>query len=153
MRGIRCLVSLSVLGAALLCCGGTAVAQPWQGCTITTTSVSFGTYDVFNTVSLPSTGTISYRCFWWESIQVTLSKGLYAPGNNPRQLASGANLLSYNLYLDAAHTQIWGDPNPNHYDNSGWFISGSVTIYGLIPAGQDVAAGIYSDNITATINF
>jgi spore coat protein U-like protein len=153
MRGVRWVVSLAVLGAALSFCEPVAVAQAFLGCTISTTSVSFGTYDVFNAVSLPSTGTISYRCFWWNSIQVTLSKGLYAPNNNPRQMASGANRLNYNLYLDAAHTQIWGDPNPNHYDNSGWFLTGSVTIYGLIPAGQDVAAGIYSDNITATINF
>ena len=140
MRGVRWVVSLAVLGAALSFCEPVAVAQAFLGCTISTTSVSFGTYDVFNAVSLPS-------------IQVTLSKGLYAPNNNPRQMASGANRLNYNLYLDAAHTQIWGDPNPNHYDNSGWFLTGSVTIYGLIPAGQDVAAGIYSDNITATINF
>jgi spore coat protein U-like protein len=29
----------------------------------------------------------------------------------------------------------------------------SVTVYGQIPAGQDVSAGTFSDTISATINF
>jgi spore coat protein U-like protein len=29
----------------------------------------------------------------------------------------------------------------------------SITIYGSIPALQDVAPGVYTDDVTATINF
>lgn len=152
MRSIRWF-SLSVLLAALLVNGREAAAQPWVSCSISTTSMSFGMYDVFSGASLPTTGAIFYSCNWHARIQVTLSRGGYAPNNNPRQMANGDSRLDYNLYLDAAHTLIWGDPSPNHYNRSGWFISGSLTVYGLIPAGQDVPAGIYSDSVTATVNF
>ena len=125
-----------------------------QNCSVTTTSISFGVYDVFDTVPLASTGSLTIRCFWAPTVAVWLGKG-NAPTNNPRQMASGANRLSYNLYLDAAHTAIWGDPSPNHYDTGlvWWRSPATVTIYGLVPAGQDVPAGTYLDTVSVTINF
>ena len=65
--------------------------------------------------------------------------------------------LNYTLYLDAAATQIWGNGTggsqrvgplvpPNNQ-------SVNVTIFGKIPAGQDVTVGSYTDTIIATINF
>jgi len=43
-------------------------------------------------------------------------------------------------------TQIRSD---KVFKNKAW----TVTIYGRIPAGQDVSAGSYSDTLTLTINF
>ncbi len=65
--------------------------------------------------------------------------------------------LNYNLYLDAARTTIWGDgtggtqvySNANPPNNT----NVTVTIYGRIPASQDVSAGSYTNTVTATINF
>lgn len=153
MKGARWLVSLFVLGAALVAGGGAASAQ---SCTITATAMSLGSYNVFSSTDLPSTSTINYSCAFRFSntITVYLSKGS-APSNNPRQMVSGANRLNYNLYMDAAHTQVWGDPSPNSYSRfvSSGARSATLTVYGLIPALQDVAAGYYLDNVTATINF
>ena len=151
MRGVRWLVSLAVLGGALLLAERPASAQ-WY--TFATTSVSFGSYDVFSTVPLASTGTVTYRCWFASSMVVWLGKG-NAPTNNPRQLSSGTGHLDYNLYLDAAHTLIWGDPNPNHYDGGQvfWWQAQTVTVYGLIPAGQDATAGTYSDTVVVTFQF
>ena len=152
MSGIRWLVSLCVLGAALVIGGRLASAQT---CTITTTPVSFGIYDVFSAAPLASTGSVNYQCMWLvHQRTVYLSKGS-APSNNPRQMISGANRLNYNLYLDAGHTQIWGDPNPYSFADTGWdfFPNVTLTIYGLIPAGQDVPTGSYTDAIIATVNF
>jgi spore coat protein U-like protein len=96
---------------------------------------------------------VTYWCSWAWTVSVYLSKGI-AGSNNPRQMANGANRLSYNLYLDAAHTRIWGDPSPNYYTANGVWMSGAtLTVYGLVPALQDVATGSYSDSVTATINF
>jgi spore coat protein U-like protein len=152
MRGARWLVILTILGGALIASERPAWAQ-W--CGFSATSVSFGSYDVFSPVPLASTGTVSYRCLLPQGMTIWLGKGLNAPNNNPRQMASGMDRLNYNLYLDPGHTQIWGDPNPNHYDDGtrGVWVNTTVNVYGLIPAGQDVPAGNYTDSVTVTFNF
>jgi len=151
MRGMRWLVSLSVLGVALVVGELSASADT---CWVSTTPVAFGNYNAVSTTDLATTGSVHYWCLGPGTITVYLSKGI-AGNNNPRQMAFGANRLNYNLYLDASHTQVWGDPTPYCYrtiDPNLW-ADVTVTIYGLIPQGQDVAAGNYTDNITATINF
>jgi spore coat protein U-like protein len=157
MRGLRWLVTLVVLGGALIVAERPASAQ-W--CSFGTTSVSFGAYDVFSTVPLASTGSVTYRCRNMSStpqpITVWLGKGR-SPTNNPRQMSSGVGTLNYNLYLDAAHTLIWGDPNPGDFDGTipawSWGTTRTVTVYGLVPAGQDVPAGTYTDTVVVTFQF
>jgi len=151
MKGKRPLLALTVLLGALLAGQGTARAQ---FCSVSTTPVSFGIYDVFSPTPLASTGTVSYRCLLALGMTIWLSKG-GAPTNDPRRMSNGSDDLKYNLYLDPAHTLIWGDPNPNAYD-AGWpglWTLHTVTIYGLIPAEQDVVAGTYTDTIVVTFQF
>jgi spore coat protein U-like protein len=127
-------------------------------CSITTVSnVAFGTYDVFSNSPVDSTGIIRIYCNGGaRSVTVDLSKG-NAPTYSPRYMLKAAEQLNYNLYLDAARTIIWGDatggtshygpvdpPNKTNVD---------LTIYGRIPAGQDLSVGSYADTITATVNF
>ena len=152
MRGIRWLVSLSVLGAALVVGGRSASAA---ACWVSTTPVAFGSYNAVSGTALASTGTVHYWCSGNVGTRsVYLSRGL-APSNNPRQMAHGTDRLNYNLYMDAAHSQIWGDPTPYSYrvTTSANNPDVNLIIYGLIPVGQDVPAGSYADNITVTINF
>jgi spore coat protein U-like protein len=67
----------------------------------------------------------------------------------------GAERLLYNLYLDAARTIVWGDGTGG--SQTGPMVTtrgagGTTTAYvfGRIPAGQDVAAGVYGDTIRVT---
>ena len=93
MRSMRWLLALLVLGAAWTSGERLASAQwGWGSCTITTNPVNFGTYDVFSSTDLPSTGTVRYQCtgLRWSYVTVYLSKGS-APNNNPRQMAKGAD--------------------------------------------------------------
>ncbi len=152
MRFRRWLVALVVFVAACLLGAGRSQAQ-W-GCTISTTPISFGSYNVFNSVATASTGSVSYWCTWAWTISIYLGKGLAGTNLPSRQMANRADRLSYNLYLDAAHTRVWGDPSPSAYSANFVFFSGAtLTVYGSIPAQQDVAIGSYSDNVTAMINF
>ncbi len=151
MSVARWLFCSCVVAGALLAAERPASAQY---CSVSTTAVSFGIYDVFGTVPLASTGSVTIRCLFSPGVEVWLSKGVNAPTNLPRQLASGGDRLDYNLYIDAARTAVWGDPNPNHYHTGPllwWPVT--LTIYGQIPAGQDVPAGTYTDAVTVTINF
>lgn len=128
-----------------------------QSCTISATSVNFGTYNVFNGSDVDSTGTVTYRCNGAaHNITVGLTQG--ASGTfNPREMQKGAEGLSYNLFLDASRTSVWGDGtsgtsmysigNPPNNTNV------NLTVYGRVQAGQDVSAGSFSDTVTAVINF
>jgi spore coat protein U-like protein len=127
-------------------------------CTISVTGVSFGTYNVFNISSLQSTGGVTFRCgagVKTDPIVIHLSTG-QSSTYNPRALAMGGESLAYNLYVDAARTAIWGDGTNGTsdvtmpLDKNIWI---SLTIYADIPAAQDVAAGAYTDSVTATVNF
>jgi spore coat protein U-like protein len=112
---------------------------------------------VFNGTNLDSTGRITYRCnATAANITIGLTKGLSSTFN-PRLMSKGAEVLGYNLYRNAARTNIWGDgtsgtavytrANPPNNSNV------NVTVYGRVPAGQDVSAGTFSDTVTAVINF
>jgi len=156
MRGVRWLVSLSVLGAILTVGGSSAWAQTTKTCTITVTPVSFGIYNVFSTLPLYSTGSVTYNCgAQVTSITIWMSKGLGAT-NNPRQMVSGANYLNYYLCQDANCNTLWGDQAyPTDYGPVAPITKQNVTltIYGKIPAGQDVPTGTYTDTILVEIDF
>ncbi|MFI5197152.1 MAG: spore coat U domain-containing protein [Thermoanaerobaculia bacterium] len=122
------------------------------------TGVNFGPYDVLGASAVKSTGTITYSCtnVGTRSVMViNLSTGTSGTFAN-RTLRSGANILNYNLYSTAANTQVWGDGNGTTYQYS---IdptdknAHTLTVYGTIPAGQDVGVGSYTDTITITMNF
>jgi spore coat protein U-like protein len=126
-------------------------------CTISATSVNFGNYNVFNGTALDSTGTITYRCnSAAANITIGLTKGL-STTYNPRRMSKGVEVLAYNLYRNAARTNIWGDgtggsaiysrADPPNNSNV------NLTVYGRVPAGQDVSAGVFGDTVTAVINF
>lgn len=126
-------------------------------CTISASGVSFGAYDVFSVTSTNSTGSVLYDCAPQDNnIRISLStgsSGTYAL----RTLRNGTEQLGYNLFMDAALSQIWGDGT----GGSGVYVRKNppnktnilVTIYGRIPALQDVRAGGYSDSIVVTVDF
>jgi spore coat protein U-like protein len=148
------------LGALMLLLGSGSAQAQFGNCSITTTPVAFGGYDVFDSLPLDSTGNIHITCFGWlRAASVWLSKG-NGPSTLERrlvnpQVTSGRNWLTYNLYMDAGHTQIWGDPNPYSFNTTVrfFFMDVSLDIYGRIDSEQDVQAGTYTDAILVSINF
>ncbi len=143
--------------AAALAAGLLAADPAAAACTVSATPVAFGTYDVFATTPVDSTGSVTYRCQARDrNITITLDAG--GGGSfSARRMSGAGDTLRYNLYLDAARTTVFGDGTggtalyrdqnpPNNRDVT-------VPIYGRIPAGQDVGAGLYSDVVTVTINF
>ena len=122
-----------------------------------TVGVNFGAYDEFNPTPTDSTGSLTYTCISvLATITIDLSRG-DGPTYFPRQMHTGPHTLSYNLYLDAARVAVWGDGTggSSHYGPvvPPLVSPVTVTVYGRIPAGQNVSVGAYTDTITATINF
>jgi spore coat protein U-like protein len=152
----RAVLALALAAGVWLASPQRASAQGLFSCTISVTGVNFGPYDVFGASPVDSTGNVRYRCgILAFNITITLSRG-QSPTFSPRTMVSGSEQLGYNLYLDAAHTVIWGDGSGGTQQYS--IVNppnGNVNlpIYGRIPPGQDVRAGAYNDTIVATINF
>jgi spore coat protein U-like protein len=92
---------------------------------------------------------------------VALSTGSSGSYMN-RTLRSGLNTLNYNLFIDAALSQVWGVNGGATAARSGamnlFFFAptaqSDLTIYGSIPAGQyNVAPGSYNDTIIVTVTY
>ncbi len=114
-------------------------------------SVLFGTYDTFSALHIESTGSVEVVCVLTTAYTIALS-----PGNGsyaPRVMKSGVHSLTYNLYTDATRTTIWGDGTGGTGVVSGNAIIANHTIYGRVPAGQNVNVGSYSDSLIVTITF
>jgi len=145
----RTLAVASVLAGALL----TATPARAASCSLVVWPIAFGTYNVFATAPTDTDASVSFNCTASVSIIITLSAGNASSlvrcntGCSPTQ-------LSYNLYLDAARTVIWGDQShwsvySNAHPPAGTWVY--VQAYGRIPAGQDVAAGSYTDSVVVTV--
>ena len=145
---------LAALVVVLAVCVSPAEAAK---CSVASTSVIFGPYNVFSSAPVDSIGTIVYNCSGGaRNLQIAISRG-QSDTFNARTLKKGLEALEYNLFLDASRTIIWGDGNgasevylepspPNRADVS-------VPVYGRIPQFQDISVGSYADNVTVTINF
>ena len=91
------------------------------------------------------------------SYTIQLSKGTsstYAP----RVLTNGGSTLAYNLYTSNARNQVWGDGTGGSQTVTSNFIAllsldQTTTVYGRIPAGQNVPPGSYSDTVLVTVIF
>ncbi len=125
-------------------------------CTVSTTAVNFGSYNVFDPTPTDSTGTIVYRCnSSVDTIWITISRG--GASFLPRRMTKGSDQLTYNLYMNASRTIVWGDFSGGtlaYYDNNAPNNKNvELTVYGRVTAQQDVSAGSYRDTVTVTVNY
>jgi spore coat protein U-like protein len=142
-----------------------AQAVTTVNCTVTAGGVAFGIYNPLNAVSDASTGTLRVTCTGTGTgsatvtLNLTLNTGMSGTFST-RKMFSGVNALNYNLYWSAAYTQIMGDGTGGSFAGTATFVvpaGGSNfatgTVYGLVPATQDVVPGGYSDVITVTVTY
>ena len=158
--------ALPILALLAVCAVLPAQAAVTVNCTASASSIAFGTYNPLNAVNATSTGTLRVTCNGSGSgstsvtVGVTLSTGLsgtYAA----RKMFSGANSLNYNIYWSTAYSQVMGDGSGGSFAGSAGpftvFAGGSNTatgtMYGRVPALQDVAAGNYVDTILVTVTY
>lgn len=133
-------------------------------CSLASENLAFGTYDVFGSASLDSSATLVVTCHRAGgapnsaldiAIGPSASSGTIA--SRRLQTAGGVDYLGYNLFRDVTRTAVWG--NTSAVDTLVQTISVpnngsaqvSATIFGRIPAGQDVRMGIYLDSVTITV--
>lgn len=127
-------------------------------CNISTLPINFGNYDVFSTVPLDSTTTLTVSCDQRVRVEMAISTSTHSGGFDPRQMKhlTGSDLLNYNLYTRANRSRIWGDGSGNTRTlrrrvrpNRPW----NATVYGRITATQDISVGQYNDSLVVTVIF
>jgi spore coat protein U-like protein len=140
-------------------------------CSPTSTTINFGAYDVLNGSPLDGAGSFSLSCRLDRSrnssTRVTYTARLATAPTRRLAPPAGGDRLGYDVYVDSARTQPWGDGAAGTF-----VIAGSVTVpargsatdgprnyYGRIaPGGQDVSAAspgppptAYRQTLTITV--
>jgi|SRR5579883_268704 len=119
-----------------------------------TTNVAFGSV-ASTATAVPATGTLTVNCTSATPYTVALDNGLHGGAGPVRAMQSGSNTVSYQLYQDSAHSQVWGSTtgsSGNVYAGTGNGTAQSLTVYGLVSSANS-PAGSYSDTVTATVTY
>jgi len=132
-----------------------------QDCRIDSVStLDFGT--VFQTLNqnVDNTATINVLCNGnanspgsANAYTVTLGYGNQPNGQQRRMTGPNGGLLNYNLYLDSARTQAWGNTAQTGYQGTSNGQSQSITVYGRVPAQPVPGAGVYTDTVIVTMTY
>jgi spore coat protein U-like protein len=130
-------------------------------CTISATDLDFGSYDPVaanKTAPQDVNTTVTVLCTKGSTgVTVGLNTGAHPAAGN-RFMSNGTDTLQYELYSDSAGGTVWGNSGGGlvtwpAFGPIGGGTGVSHTVFGRIPAGQDVSVGNYTDTITATVNF
>ncbi len=133
-------------------------------CTVSTTGLQFGQYRPLSSTNHERTGTIQVQCSLLGlvgllvSYEISFNTGGSGTYTN-RRLLGPVNTLNYNLYKDASRTIILGNGTGGTQTiTDGYLLSltpltRTYTIYGRIPANQNVRTGSYSDSILVTVTY
>jgi spore coat protein U-like protein len=126
------------------------------GCRVSTTSINFGNYDVFNNSNTTGTGSITLSCNEKTDVTIAIGHSSNSGGFYPRMMdhALLADTLDYNIYTDYGMNEVWGDnSNGTKIVRLKKVINQSVTIYGKIVPLQNVSVGSYSEHLFVTVEY
>ena len=135
-------------------------------CTISSTNLSFGTYDgIFAHASqhLTETATVTTNCTAGSIVVITMGGGVYPAWRRPRGIIrsmknEGSNsYLKYDIYADAGHTFQWNYDQVRMSSVTGAVGNGApqeMTIYGKVFKNQgDAETGSYTDTVNIGVNY
>jgi spore coat protein U-like protein len=128
-------------------------------------SLGFGPYDFFAMAPNDSLVNITVSCTrdagpQHMTLVMGVDQGMNGTSVTARRLlhtGGSGDTLGYGLYRDVGRTSVWGTTEnvntvstivsvPNNGTATAMF-----TIFGRLPAGQDVSAGTYSDTVGVTL--
>jgi spore coat protein U-like protein len=146
------LLVLKVAPAQALLCG--SVLDPMS---VTGSTLAFGNYTGASAVNFSST--LQINCAIPIDVLPVFTLGISAGASGTatqRYMNASGQHLKYNIYSNSLGTAILGD-GLNGAPTLGYAgllsIGTSFTAYGVIPAGQYVTPGPYSDTITITVSY
>ncbi|KPF70416.1 hypothetical protein IP84_01385 [beta proteobacterium AAP99] len=132
-------------------------------CTVSATTLAFGSYDPSSGTALDQTSTINVRCTRNTPFTVALNTGGTGGTFTNRVMRDAAptpNTLNYNLFTTSARTTVWGDGTgttgtmPGVGAGMGVPNTVALTVFGRIPDQPTaVPSTTYSDTITVSVAY
>lgn len=155
-------VTRPTLFAALLAIGAVMPATSWAGSCVFTLSgstlVDFGTYFSLGG-DRDRQGNVQLTCVptgleLFVSYTLQIGAGLSGTALD-RRMYHGGSSLRYNLFKDAARTQVFGDGSNGTGTAAGTCVAlcAAVPVYGRLYGAQGGPAGAYADAVSVTVNF
>lgn len=135
----------------------TATATVANDCVITANTLDFGTAGVLN-AALDANGSLSVRCTLNAPYSIALNAGIGTGATvAARRMTrvSGTQTVGYQLFRNAARTELWGDGTAGTLTVSGTGTGTAqiINLYGRVPAQTTPQAGTYQDTVTVTITY
>jgi len=158
---VLCSTAPAMAGTASDTTGLVVTATVPTTCLITASSLSFGTYDPIATnyaTDLTVNGSVSTTCTNGGTGTIRLGQGANSASGSSdaaplRQMASGTNVLTYQLYQSDGTTP-WGNTTGTGVQVTGTGSAVASTIVGKIPKAQiNMKSGTYTDTVVAYIDF
>lgn len=130
-----------------------------NSCIVSAGTLSFGAYDPINAnagAPLLQSGTFQIQCTNGLTATILLGQGLNAGNGSTdsapiRNMTNGTSNLNYQLYTTAGRSTVWDNAVGFSQLTTGQ--TQTLTVYGTIPAGQNVTSGSYSDTVVITVNY
>lgn len=141
---LKILSRLGALACVFVCAGA---FLPAQNCSVTYTSLNFGTY-TGTVLDSASTAKISCTNGSW-TLGLNAGNGSGATITNRILTGPGGAKLNYNLFQEASRTTVWGNTTSTQESGSG---STTLTVYGRVLASQYPVPGTYTDTISSATN-
>jgi spore coat protein U-like protein len=114
---------------------------------VSVTDIAFGAYDPLSATPLDVNGDMTFRC------TKNTSYKTYLVGTRQMVGAVYSDNLNFQLYSDSGRTTVYPNDNSGASSNAPNFNPITATIYGRIPALQDVSVDSYSRTLTATVEY
>jgi spore coat protein U-like protein len=127
-------------------------------CRVIVPPLSFGTYDplaAHATQPADAAVDLTVSCTRNTGAAISFDFGLHAPSGSDRAMSGpGTEPLHYQIYRDAARSQIWAQgAAAMRMISRGVGTPDQLTVFGRIPPRQEVEPGAYTDVLTATVEF
>lgn len=119
------------------------------------TDIDFGSEGVINAV-VDATGSIGVQCTNTTAYTIALDAGVGSGASVAARKMSGGGgaSITYSLYRNAAHSQVWGQTiGTDTQAGTGNGSLQSYTVYGRVPVQATPAPGGYLDTITVTVTY
>ena len=124
--------------------------------------INFGNINTLSANNTDITGSLNIQCqshvrqWYYVTVCFNIGDGANPSNGGNRTLVNGSSSLSYQLYQDAARTQIWGSVNSTNYPNPvrlDFYLGGrqsyaqTLPVYGRLFGSQTTAiTGLYQDS-------
>jgi spore coat protein U-like protein len=132
------------LGVQIIITGGCAIQN--------VSNVNFGTHSLLS-ANIDTTGSFEVVCTTGLPFSIALNGG-GGGAINARRMIFGVSTIGYQLYSDAARTQVWGETaGVDRVTGTGSGVAQLQTVFARVPPQSTPVAGTYLDTVTISVYF